>query len=390
MKNNSFIKLTLINFALVGILFGCKPSTSNPADTDGSTVFSCDSTPIDKGTRQFGMDILDVPSVGNYTDNLNHLKSLGGQFQTLHLNWSDIEGAGSGLTSGAFTDPFGALAALNALAISDGIKVTLRIHPVDVPGKFVPSDLTATRFNTATMKTRARAMLDYVFTQISPTHVTHLIIGNEIDGYDPGADTNFWDDYPDFLFDLNAYLQTTHPTVKLGFVITASGATDYTKVLPSSGGRLAPDVFDDTGWAAVVDLVGITYYPLDSSFQVKANSLVSTLFQSLVSFTAKPIHIEEVGFPSSTTTLGSENLQAEFYCEVFKAWDTHASRIPSLSILRMIDKSRSDAETVASTYGLSGNENFIEYIRSLGIRTNSNQSKHGFTIIQSELQKRGF
>lgn len=123
---------------------------------------------------------------------------------------------------------------------------------------------------------------------------------------------------------------------------------------------------------------------------MKPNSEVASLFQNLVGFTNKPIHIEEVGYSSSATTSGSDSLQAEFYCEVFKAWDTHAVKIPSLSILRMVDKTRADAETVATTYGLAGNENFIEYIRTLGLRTSPNQTKEAFTLIDSELQRRGF
>lgn len=381
------IYLFVLVSALLLIFTNCNSSTSdNPQIPSGP--FVCASTPVTKGSRQFGMDILDVPSVGSYSDSLANLKTLGGQFQTLHLNWNQIEAAGSGITSGAFADPSNAMSALNALAISDGIKVTLRIHPVDIPGKYVPSDLTAMRFNHATLKTRAKAMLNFVFTRISPANMTHLIMGNEIDGYNPGADTNFWLDYADFLFEMNAHLITNFPSVKIGFVITSRGATDATLILPSSGNQRAVDIF--AGWMGTVDLLGITYYPLSTSLQMKPNSEVAALFQNLVAFTNKPIHIEEVGYSSSTTTAGSDSLQAEFFCEVIKAWDSHAAKIPSLSILRMVDKTRTDAESVANTYGLAGNENFIEYIRSLGIRTTTNQAKESFTLLDSELQKRGF
>lgn len=384
-KQNPFLGLFLI---LILAFSSCKTSTSDSSSASPTDSFVCNSVPVAKGSRQFGMDILDVPSVGSYSDSLAHLKSLGGQFQTLHLNWNQIEAAGSGITSGAFTDPSNAMAALNALAVSDGIKVTLRIHPVDVPGKYVPSDLSAMRFNQATMKTRAKAMLNYVFTRINPANVTHLIVGNEIDGYNPGADTNFWQDYADFLFELNVHLVNNFPTVKIGFVLTAKGATDTTFILPSSGGQKAVDIF--AAWMSAVDLLGITYYPLSTSLTMKPNSEVATMFQNLVAFTNKPIHIEEVGYSSSATTGGTEALQSEFFCEVLKAWDTHATKIPSLAVLRMVDKTRTDSENVAITYGLSGNENFIEYIRTLGIRTTTNQAKESFTLIDSELQKRGF
>ena len=71
-----------------------------------------------------------------------------------------------------------------------------------------------------------------------------------------------------------------------------------------------------------------------------------------------------------------------------KAWDTHASRIPSLAALRMVDKTRLDAKSVATAYGLTGNEAFIEYIRTL--KKNDANPKAAYTAMQSELQKRGF
>lgn len=386
MKTAKHISIFAFLSVLLITLSNCTNKSSNPPATTGP--FTCVSTPVAKGSRQFGMDILDVPAVGSYNDSLANLKALGGQFQTLHLAWNQIEGAGSGTTSGAFTDPSNALASLNALAVSQGVKVTLRIHPVDLPGKYVPSDLTAMRFNHATMKTRAKAMLNYVFTKISPANVTHLILGNEIDGYNPGADTNFWNDYADFLFEMNVHMVNNFPAVKIGFVITTRGATDSTFILPSSGNQKAVDIFG--AWMGTVDLLGVTYYPLSPSYTMKPNSEVATVFQKLVAFTTKPIHIEEVGFSSSSTSSGSESLQAEFFCEVLKSWDTYASKIPSLSVLRMVDKTRADSESVATTYGLTGNENFIEYIRTLGLRTSTNQAKESFTLLDTELEKRGF
>ena len=378
---------TWIIFLLALSSYSCTSSKNSNADgTNSSTSFTCNSTPVAKGSRVFGMDISDEPTGGSYADNLASLKSIGGSFQTLHLYWSEIEAAGSGATSGAFTDPYGgALAALNSIANAQGVKVTLRIHPVDLPGKFVPSDLSATRFNNANLKTRAKAMIAYVFTKISPSNVNQIFLGNEIDGYNPGSDTNFWTDYGDFLNEVGDYIGTNY-SVPVGFITTLTGVTDATKTL--AGGWNSVTVFN--AWMAAVDTLGVTYYPLTNTFQMKPNTGVATDFQTLVAFTAKPIHIEEVGYSSSASTSGSEYLQAEFFCEVFKAWDAHHTRIPSLTALRMIDKTRAASEATATTYGLAGNESFIEYIRTLGLKSNTAAVKPAFTLIASELQKRGF
>lgn len=378
------------SLSLVLLLVGCSESSSSSGGggTTPDATFVCDSTPVAKGARMFGMDILAEPSVGGYADNLSSLKTMGGEFQTLHINWKDIEGAGSGATSGTFTDPYGALAALDGIAATDGIKVTLRIHPVDIPGKQVPTDLMNTRFNDANMKARAKAMLTYVFTQIDPAHVTHLMMGNEVDDFDPESDTDFWLDYPDFLFEMNVWLATNYPGIEIGFVSTLKGVTDQSKILAHSSSQKSVDVLD--GWMGVVDNIGVTYYPIETSFLMQANSHVATDFQNLVAFTNKPIHLEEVGYASSKTVSGSDYFQAEFFCEVLKSWDTYQTQIPTLAALRMVDLSSTAASAVADTYNLSGNNYFIEYIRSLGIKTSIGTPKQAYTLLTSELDKRGF
>ena len=56
----------------------------------------------------------------------------------------------------------------------------------------------------------------------------------------------------------------------------------------------------------------------------------------------------------------------------------------------MVDTTRPSAEAKAVEYSLTGNENFIEYLRTLGLRTIDNQPKQAFEIVKTELQKRGF
>ncbi len=339
------------------------------------------------------MDISNVAVGGSFDENATALKKLGGTYQSLHLYWNQIEGTGSGASSGPFTDPScgpgcGTLASMNAVATSLNIKFTLRIHPVDVPGKYLPADLMSTRFNNANLKTRAKAMLAFIFTKVNPAHVTRILIGNEVDKFNPGADASFWQDYPNFLFDINAWLRQNYPSLNVGFVTTLAGVTDPNTILPSSGNLKAVDIFK--AWMGVVDLLGVTYYPLDPTFRMKPNSGVAKDFQNLAAFTTLPIHLEEVGYPTSATNGGSDNLQAEFFCEVLKAWDAYAARIPSLTILRLNDIPRSEAEGIAKTYSLSGNENFIEYIRSMGQRSEKGAAKSAYDMLLSELKKREF
>ena len=147
-----------------------------------------------------------------------------------------------------------------------------------------------------------------------------------------------------------------------------------------------------TSMESVVDLIHVTYYPIDSNFQVEDPSVVTDDLQALVDKFSAPIYLQEVGYQSSSTSNSSKSKQAEFFCNFFQAWDTHASEIPRASILRFNDVSQSSAESTATTYGVSGNQNFIEYIRTLGLRTYSGtgSDKSAFSIVDQETEKRGW
>ena len=66
--------------------------------------------------------------------------------------------------------------------------------------------------------------------------------------------------------------------------------------------------------------------------------------------------------------------------------------ISAASILRFNDVSRASAESTAVSYGLPGNEAFIQYIQTLGIRTweGNGYDKQSFQVIKSEIQKRNW
>lgn len=338
-----------------------------------------------QGSRQFGMDILNQYSGGNYNTDLTSLKALGGTYQTLHLTWSSLEASGSGTTSGAFTDPGNALQTFNSIANADGVKLALTIRPIDATGKTVPSDLATTRFNTAAMKTRFKALLDYVMTRIPKTNLVSIMIGNEIDNYNASGDSNFWMDYGDFLSEVRTYANTNYAGLAIGFTATHDGVTNSSKTL--AHGFNSVSVMQT--YANLVDAVGVTYYPMSASFVVHSPTTVSSDFQNMVNFTSKPIHVQEIGYPTASTNSSSDYSQAYFFCEALKAWDTHIARIPNMAALRLNDVSRSSAESLASPYGVA-TEGFIEYLRTLGLQTNTGIQKQSYSILKAQLSARGF
>jgi len=386
--NKELIRNIIFAFGLF-CLEGCAIDPSNlsdniPKDTDVEELpYVCTKTPSQKGSRILGYDILDSSESGSFNQSLQKAKTLGLEFMSLHLDWSQIETtAGAGATSGNFEDPSNFLATLNQLSIDEGIKISLTIRPVDTTGKTVPSDLDSVRFNDANLNTRFQSMLAFVFSKISPSNLTSLMVGNEIDTFDPGIDTHFWSDYGAFLFNTRLYLQANHPPLQLGFVGTFKGLTAGT--LRDQG------VF--TAWSGVVDVVGATYYPINADFSVKDPASPIIDFQILTDeFSGKPIHVQEAGYQSAALNGSNERKQSEFFCYLFSAWDNHATHIESMSILRLHDFSQSAAETIAANYG-NTDTGFVEYLRTLGIVdfAASGTNKEAFDMIKAQSEVRGW
>jgi hypothetical protein len=65
---------------------------------------------------------------------------------------------------------------------------------------------------------------------------------------------------------------------------------------------------------------------IKNGFNVKDPDCPFNDLADLVSYyNAKPIYMQEIGYQTSGANNSSEYKQAEFYCNLFKAWDMHAS-----------------------------------------------------------------
>lgn len=304
----------LLIFAVVFQSCSKKTEHSGVDSEGGESVYACTSHAEPKGSRRFGMDILNQYSGGSYMTDLQTFKSMGGSYQTLHLAWSSLEGPGSGTTSGIFTDPSNALQTFSNLASSDGIKLALTIRPIDATGKTVPSDLSSTGFSSSNMKTRFKALIDYIITRIPKANLVSIMIGNEIDNYNPGSDSNFWIDYGDFLSEIRSFVNTNYSGLPVGFTATFGGISDTSKTLAFGFNSVA--VMQT--YANLVDAVGVTYYPMNTSFVTNEPTVVASDFTQMISFTAKPIHIQEIGYATSSANSSSEYKQAYFFARCLK------------------------------------------------------------------------
>ncbi len=344
---------------------------------DDDTFAGCSLSAESRDTRVIAFDLIDVTETSDF--GMNHeiaSQQLKAEFIQLLQPWNAFENQHSGVYNG---DAIGLYEILNGFAASTGAKLSLIITPIDIPGRFVPAYLEGKKFNDPNVIESFNNLIDALFNAqngvVDPSRVIALSVGNEIDHYN-------WAGNNDQISEFKAFLQAIKPKVNsygipLHFTGTLYGMTE-------SG-----NTWTDMG--QTVDKVSFTYYPINSDFTVKAPNVVFTDLNSIATkFSGKDLFMQEIGYPSSAILNSSQAKQAEFFCNFFNAWDSHKDQIKHVSILRLNDVSEASAQATAVAYGIPGNKPFIEYIRTLGIRTwnGIGDDKPAFDVIKKELERR--
>ncbi|MEL6864210.1 MAG: T9SS type A sorting domain-containing protein, partial [Bacteroidota bacterium] len=267
-----------------------------------------------------------------------------------------------------------------------GTKVELQLAPVNTNVLTVPEDLQSTSFASAQMIDRFKTVLDTVFSRMPDVELAALNIGNESDIYF-GVEQQQYVAYQTFLEAVRPYAQSKYmalhgKALKVGTTFTHHALVDNQKA------SLCQMVNSN------MDIIAVTYYPLNSDFTMQSTSVVAEDFDQLVdqySNTEQPIYFVECGYASSSICNSSEDQQADFFSEVFKAWDEHANRIQYLTIFKSTDWSQEEVDNFELYYGIS-DLRFKEYLRTLGLRTyaGSGMNKLAYERLLCELESRGF
>ncbi len=305
--------------------------------------------------------------------------------QSVHLafTWSGIEP-----DTGQFDSAYMA----NTLDIANiyypvfSMPVELQLATMNTTEKEVPAEFKGVPFDDERLIRRFKILLDTFFAHIPKLSLSALNIGNESDIY-MGTDSNQYKAYRRFLDSVIPYAHQRYQELhgvplKVGTTLTHKGL-----------------VSTDRGpWCKwlnkATDIVSVTYYPLKSDFTMDEPSVVATDFNELVNQytdTSQGIYFAECGYSSSAICNSSEAKQAEFYQNVFTAWDKHINRINYLTIFKSTDWSKATVDTLKKYYKLQDTV-FGEYLRSLGVRTwkGNGTNKLAFEQIKCELKSRNW
>lgn len=335
---------------------GTTPNTDNPPQTSDN--------PTPKGERLLGIDVT-MSSNNDYMDAFSKAKELGAEFVTLSLAWDDIE-----KSPGVYDNEN--LAIANSFYPSQDTKLILVLSPIDTNNIRLPDDLKDSDFDDPEVIERFKKLIDYVISQTRDIKYVSIAIGNEIDVY-LSNDKTKWMAYEEFFRQTSSYLKSKKQT-KIGTKITFNG-------IDSSEAKSINEHSD---------VVMVTYYPLNSDFTVKGVSVVVPDFNKVTSiYPDKEIQFLEVGYPSGKHTKSTELKQAEFFVEVFKAWDKNDDSIKAVNLNWLHERSPDELNYFEQYYRIS-DKKFLDYLGTLGFRKYDGQPKQSFVIIQKESKARGW
>lgn len=383
--SNSILKQQIARvFILAAFCLAFSNCTKVDSNSAGGAVV--DSTVVAKGTREFGIDILDTTAASDFANNIRLAKEAGASYIILGLAWNAIESSTPSdcNSAGSYTDPGNALQTFNSLLPASGLGMSLSILPTSTNINTRPSNLATTNFDDALLVCRYQKMLQFVFSKIPNLNLVSIQFGNEIDAYPTANQVSFWSQYWSFFVQVSASAKALRANVKTSMVATLYGAAGLSSNSLAKGGL--QQIYNNA------DIVVVTYYPMNTDFTVKNPAVIESEIAELVKlYPSKPIYFNEIGFHSGSSLTGSSELmQREFVTQVFKVWDKYPSEISKISFLRLNDLTASKAQSVAGDYGMSGNASFVEYIQTLGLRTDAGADKLGFLQLKSETKSRGW
>jgi hypothetical protein len=376
-----FKTLTVVTLLASVLLFQGCTSTNGIVQSEGNNA-----NPVPQGSRQLGLDILYTTPSSSFHNNVTYAQFAGATYLILGLGWKEIETSTPGdcTTPGTYTDPGNALATLNSTLPSANMKLSLSIVPISTGLDLRPSNLKFLAFDNPLTICRYQMMLKFVFSIIPDVTLVSMQFGNEIDEFGSANQVSFWSQYWHFYVNVSPTAKSLRAGLKTSVIGTLYGAIGQSSNELAQGGL--QQIYNSA------DMVSVTYYPLNHDFSVKTPSVVFTDIGALVElYPSKRIHFNEIGYQSDSTYDGSSQaLQQDFIHTVFQTWDLYPTQITHMSFLRLNDLSLSNAQRAAAIYGLEGNNNFIAFLQTLGLRTYAGSDKAAFIQLKTETSSRGW
>lgn len=248
-----------------------------------------------------------------------------------------------------------------------GMKASLIVKIVDnFKIGHLPGDIRFKNFDDAKLNQR---FTSFILTMLDryKGKIEYLYIGNEIDIY---FDKNrgHLDPYIRFYSKLYSSAKPKHPEVKFGIVTTYHDAYK----------NRALDIVEKIGKNG--DILGFTLYPQMMGKQPADTTDLIADMSSIAASVNKKFTLTETGF-STKGFSGSEEKQARFIEELYKGY-ANSGNMDCLSLFILYDLPDSINEMIASSYGVGGNKDFLQWQGTLGVLHNSGKAKSAWQHVR--------
>lgn len=260
-----------------------------------------------------------APGFKMFTDPMDLLTENGMNLFGFTADWKDLEP-----TPGKFTLQEKMINPLTLLIPKypelKGIVFVLKM--IDTNWLPMPTELITKPFDDPTVLKRFDALIDAIAAEPSSNRITHILLGNEIDGYlrqHPRELAAFATFYKRAVNRIHRKI----PGVKVSTIITAGTIMD-TKAAP---------LFDEI--SKFSDFVDYTYYPVEGlergnvspAWQMRPVTETEEHLTNLARYAGgKPFAFTEIGYSASPLNNSSEEKQAAFVHEMFRVLTPYQKR----------------------------------------------------------------
>jgi len=270
---------------------------------------------------------------------------------------------------------------INPLTLTDPNETKFRsyilvLKMLDSNRKTVPSDLSENSFDDPLLINRFKNLIDNMSSLSEINRVSHILIGNEVDGYLTTNSTEL-NAFSVFYEQTVNHIHTKIPSVKVGTIIT------YNSVVEN------PIIFETLN--PFSDFICYTYYPTDTTnpnWQMRSpNEVHSDLSFMAEKADNKPFAFTEIGYPSSIENNSSELLQAQFVENMFEKLKPYknSKKLEFIFYHGMYDYPPDFCVEYAQSQGIDATY-LCGFMNSLGLKSyETGQSKQSWTAFANKL-----
>ncbi len=254
-----------------------------------------------------------------------------------------------------------------------GCRVTITIQILDTNNRTLPADLMAESFGSDQMHARFRSLLEAIAPALT-SDVYSIQLGNEVDIYLREHPTET-EAYARLVEEGRDLLRKARPDMRVGVTTTYEGLVRSPMIFERLNKRM--------------DVVVMTYYPLGPGFAVRPVTDVAGDFGRMVKAAgARPLCLQEAGYPTSPILGSSEEKQAAFVDAVFSGVRKHSARMGYCNFFLLHDFTDSQVAEFLRYYRLP-DARFRAYLATLGFKTAKGEPRKAWDRFLAGLGRSG-